>query len=162
MSALAEVYAQGGDVILHTVELTSDAWGGAPIVLVRDYQDHTIITEDNRTLLARASGMDVALPKRDASGAQDIRFALDGVRPEATRLLRQAQDAGATVRLTYRCYLYSDLSEPAEQPYFMIVRRFTAQADHVEVTAGLFDMIDMRWPRELYNSVNTPGLKYYQ
>lgn len=162
MSVLAQVYTQGGDVILHTIELTSSAWSDGGIVLVRDFQDHTITTEDDRVLLARASGMEVALPKRDASGAQDINFALDGVRPEATRLLRQAQDAGETIRLTYRCYLHSDLSEPAEQPYFMIVRRFTAQADHVEVTAGLFDMIDMRWPRELYNSVNTPGLKYYQ
>lgn len=162
MSVLAEVYAQGGDVILHTVELTSDAWGGAPIVLVRDYQDHTIITEDNRTILARASGMDVALPKRDASGAQDIRFALDGVRPEATRLMRQAQKSQAIVNMTYRAYLYSDLSEPAEQPYYLIVRSFSAQADTVQVTAGLFDLIDMRWPRNLYNSINTPGLKYFQ
>lgn len=160
MSVLAQVYAQGGDVILHTIELSSDAWGGEPIVLVRDYQDHEIMTEDDRILLAKASGMDVALPKRDASGAQDIKFALDGVRPEATRLLRQAQESQAKVNLTYRCYLYSDLSEPAEQPYFFIVRSFTAQADTVQITAGLFDLIDMRWPRKLYNSKTAPGLKY--
>lgn len=162
MSILQQVYAQGGDVILHTIELNSTAWGEAPIVLVRDYQDHAITTEDDRELVARASGMDVALPKRDASGAQNITFALDGVRPEATRLLRQAQDAGAEVRLTYRCYLYSDLSEPAEQPLYFIVRRFVAQADHVEVTAGLFDFIDMRWPRVLYDSNTAPCLKYSQ
>ena len=160
MSVLAQVYAQGGDVILHTIELSSEAWGDDPIVLVRDYQDHEIMTEDNRLLLAKASGMDVALPKRDASGAQDIRFALDGVRPEATRLLRQAQEAQETVKLTYRCYPYSDLSEPAEQPYFFIVRSFTAKADTVQITAGLFDIIDMRWPRKLYNSITAPGLKY--
>ena len=162
MSVLAQVYAQGGDVILHTIELYSDAWSADPIVLVRDYQDHGITTEDGRVLTAKASGMAVALPKRDASGAQDITFALDGVRPEATRLLRQAQDAGAEVRLTYRCYLYSDLSEPAEQPNYFIVRRFVAQADHIEVTAGLFDFIDMRWPRVLYDSNTAPALKYFQ
>lgn len=161
MSVLAQVYAKGGDVILHTIELTSQAWA-EPIVLVRDYQNHTITTEDDRELLAVASGMAVALPKRDATGAQDITFALDGVRPEATRLLRQSQDAGAEVRLTYRCYLYSDLSEPAEQPHYFIVRRFVAQADHIEVTAGLFDFIDMRWPRVLYDSNTAPGLKYFQ
>ena len=162
MSVLAQVYAQGGDVILHTIELTSDAWGADPIVLVRDYQDHEITTEDGRVLTAKASGMDVALPKRDASGAQNIRFALDGVRPEATRLLRQAQESQARVSLTYRCCLYSDLSEPSEQPYYFIVRSFSAQADTVDVTAGLFDLIDMRWPRKLYNSINTPCLKYFQ
>ena len=161
MSILQQVYAKGGDVILHTIELTSQAWA-EPIILVRDYQNHTITTEDDRELLAIASGMAVALPKRDATGAQDITFALDGVRPEATRLLRQAQDAGEEVRLTYRCYLYSDLSEPAEQPHYFIVRRFVAQADHIEVTAGLFDFIDMRWPRMLYDSNTAPGLKYFQ
>lgn len=160
MSILAQVYAQGGDVILHTIELWSAGWVGDPIVLVRDFQDHTITTEDNRELVARASGMAVALPKRDATGAQNLTFALDGVRPEATRLLRQAQEAQEVVRLTYRCYLYSDLSEPAEQPYYFIVRRFVAQADHVEITAGLFDLIDMRWPRIVYDSNTAPGLQF--
>ena len=161
MSVLAQVYAQGGDVILHTVEITSESWD-EPIVLVRDFVEHTIITEDNRTLIARPSGMDVALPKRDASGAQNLTFALDGVRPEATRLLRQSHSAGDHINLTYRPYLASDKSEPAEQPYYFIVRSFSAKADHVEVTAGLFDLIDMRWPRIVYDSSTAPGLKYFQ
>lgn len=162
MSILAQVYAQGGDVILHTLELTSAAWGSEPIVLVKDYQDHTITTEDGRQLLARATGMAIALPKRDTTGAQDLTFALDGVRPEATRLVRQAQEAQAVVRVIYRCYLYSDLSEPAEPPLYLIARRYTAQMDHIEVTAGLFDLIDMRWPRMVYDSNTAPCLEFSQ
>ena len=162
MSVLAQVYAQGGDVILRTVEINSTAWDAESIVLVRDYQDHTITTEDDRQLLARASGMAVSLHKRDTSGAQDITIALDGVRPEATRLMRQAQTAQAQIDVTFRAYLYSDLTEPAEQPYFMKSRRFSAQTDHIEVIAGLFDLIDMRWPRMLYDSNTAPGLKYFQ
>lgn len=161
MSILAQVYVEGGDVILHTFEIWSDVWDGR-IVLVKDYQNHVITTEDGRTLEAQMSGLAVALPKRDATGAQDITLAFDGVRPESTRLLRQANEAQATVYITYRSYLYSDLSEPAEPPYKLIVRRHIAQADHVEVVAGLFDLIDMRWPRQLYNSINTPGLKHFQ
>lgn len=162
MSILAQVYAQGGDVILHTLELTSTAWGSDPIVLVKDYQDHTITAEDGRELLARATGMAIALPKRDTTGAQDLTFALDGVRPEATRLVRQAQEAQAVVRVIYRCYLYSDLSEPAEPPLYLIARRYTAQMDHIEVTAGLFDLIDMRWPRMVYDSNTAPCLEFSQ
>lgn len=162
MSLLEQVYAQGGDVILHTLELTSTAWGSDPIVLVKDYQDHTITTEDERELLARSTGMAVALPKRDTTGAQDLTFALDGVRPEATRLVRQAQEAQAVVRVIYRCYLYSDLSEPAEPPLFLIARRYSAQMDHIEVTAGLFDLIDMRWPRIVYDSNTAPCLEFSQ
>lgn len=161
MSVLEQVYAQGGDVLLHTIELSSTAWS-EPVVFVRDYQDHQITTEDNRTLTAIASGMAIALPKRDSTAAQDLTFGLDGVRPEATRLLRQSQNVQAKVSLTYRCYLYSDLTEPAEQPLHMVVRRFVAKADHVEVTAGLFDFIDMRWPRLLYDSNSAPCLRHWQ
>ena len=162
MTVLSELYASGGtDVILHTIELFSGTWG-EPIVLVQDYADHTITTEDARELVAQACGMDVALPKRDASGAQSLTFALDGVRSEATRLLRSAESAQEQVRLTYRCYLASDLSAPAEQPYYFIVRSFTAEASKIQVTAGLFDLIDLKWPREVYNSTNAPGLKYLQ
>lgn len=158
---LQQNYMTGGDVQLIVIELWSKAWPDN-IVLVADFVDHEITTEDNRILRAQPSGLSVSLPKRDATGAQNLTFALDGVRPEATRLLRQAEAMQAQVNLTLRVYLYSDLSEPAETPYHLIVRNFSAQADHVEVTAGLFDLIDMRWPRTLYNSVTAPCLKYQQ
>lgn len=161
MSVLEQVYVEGGDLILHVIELNSIAWS-APIILVQDFVGHTFTTESDDAITAQPCGMAIALPKRDASGAQNLTFALDGVRPEATRKLRQAQDLQAQINLIYRCYLESDKTEPAEPPYNFIVRSFVAQWDRVEVTAGLFDLIDMRWPREVYNSVNTPCLKYYQ
>ena len=161
MSVLEQVYVEGGDLILHVIELNTVAWS-EPIILVQDFVEHTFTNEDAEEITALPCGMAIALPKRDASGAQSLTFALDGVRPEATRLLRAAQDAQAQINLIYRCYLESDKTEPAEPPYNFIVRSFVAQWDRVEITAGLFDLIDMRWPREVYNSINTPCLKYYQ
>lgn len=162
MSIIETVYAAGStDVILNTVEIFSDAWDD-PIVLVQDNSDHEIITEDERTLIAKQCGMAVALPKRDNTGAQNLTFAVDGARPEASGLIRSAIRDQVPVYLTYRCYLLSDLSEPAETPYYLVVRSMQAQADHIELTAGLFDLIDMRWPRNVYNSINAPGLRYIQ
>lgn len=161
MSVLEQVYVEGGDLILHVIELNSSAWS-APIYLVQDFVQHTFTTEDDEDITAQPCGMAIALPKRDASGAQSLTFAIDGVRQDAARKLRQAQDAQAQINLIYRCYLESDKTEPAEPPYYFIVRSFAARWDTVEITAGLFDLIDMRWPREVYNSVNTPCLKYYQ
>ena len=158
---LQQIYMTGGDVYLGVIEMYSDAWPDR-IVLVADFVGHTVITEDGITLNALPSGLAVSLPKRDATGAQNLTFALDGVRPEATRLLRAAESAQEQINLTYRTYLYSDLTEPAEAPYHLIVRSFTAQSNHIEVTAGLFDLIDMRWPRLLYNSNTAPCLKYQQ
>lgn len=106
----------GGDVYLGVIEMYSEAWPDR-IVLVADFVGHTVITEDGITLNALPSGLAVSLPKRDATGAQNLTFALDGVRPEATRLLRAAESAQKQINLTYRTYLYSDLTEPAEAPY---------------------------------------------
>lgn len=160
MSILQELYAQGGDeVILHTVELSCEAWP-EPIVLIRDFVDHTIGTEDYRTLNAAASGMSIALPKRDNTTAQRLTFALDGVRQEATILIRRALAEHKKIRLTYRVYLSSDLNWPAENPHHFEVHAVKASANRVEVTAGLFDLIDMKWPRDVFNSENAPGLRF--
>lgn len=161
MSILEQVYVEGGDLILQCVELNCEAWSNS-IYLVNDFVEHTFTTEEPAIITASPCGMRVALPKRDASGAQNLTFAIAGVRPEATRKLRQAQDAQKQINMVFRVYLESDKTEPAESPYHLIVRSFVAQWDVVEITAGLFDLIDMRWPRELYNSINTPCLKYYQ
>lgn len=160
MSILEQVYAGSkNDVILDVIELQSSAWP-EPIVLVHDYQDHVITTEDGRTLTATGVAMSATMPKRDSSAAQDVRFVMDGVRAGASELVRAAQEQGSVINLTHRIYLYSDLSEPADEPRRYIVRALSAQANNIEVTAGLFDIIDMRWPRLVYNSNTAPCLKY--
>lgn len=159
---LSELYASGGDdVILHTLELTCESWN-EPVLLVGDYVDHTFTTEDARTLEFKGCGIAISLPKRDASGAQSLTFAIENIRTESAKLLRSAISNQQKVNLTHRCYVHSDHSQPAEQPYYFIVRNYKAQANHVEITAGLFDLIDMRWPRAVYNSQFSPGLKYMQ
>jgi hypothetical protein len=160
MSVLARFYNEvGNDVKLHTVEITCEAWS-QPIVLVRDYVDHSLITEDDRHIKALASGMQVALPKRDASGKQPITFAIDGVRTEAVELLKQAINSRKAVQLTYRAYLASDKTAPAERPYKFNVTTYRARNTVIELTGEIFDVIDMRYPRDVFNSVNAPMLQF--
>lgn len=162
MSILQELYAQSGDdVILHTLELNSTGWP-APVVLVQDFSDHDITTEDARQLTAQASGMSVALPSRDNTTAQKLTFAIDGVRQRATGLIRQSLVSQETIKLTYRVYLASSLLLPAEPPIHLDVHAVKASANRVEVTAGLFDLIDMKWPRDVFNSINAPALRFMQ
>ena len=162
MSILRELYAQGGDdVILHTLELTCTAWE-EPLVLVRDFADHDIVTEDGREIKAIATGMSIALPRRDNTAAQKLTFALDGVRQDATILLRQAISSQRKVTLTYRVYVSSNLAAPADRPFFFEVHGVKATADRVEITAGIFDFIDMKWPREVFDSRNAPGLRFME
>lgn len=162
MTILSQLYTSGGkDAVLHTLELSSDSWQ-EPIFLVRDFVNHTITTEDSQTHDAIGCGMAISLPKRDASGAQDLTFAIEGVRLQTARLLRQAIAAQVEVKMIHRIYLSSDLTAPAETPLEMIVKSVKAQANHVEVTASMFQFIDMKWPRDVYDSVFSPCLKYMQ
>lgn len=161
MSVLERVYMSGGDMILSVVELWSSAWPDR-LVLAPDYVPHEITTEDDRQLTALPCAMAVATPKRDASGGQTLTVLFDGVRGDATALARAASEARALTFLTVREYLLSDLSEPAATPITMVVNGFKAAADQIEIRAGLFDLIDMRWPRLLYNSETAPCLKFMQ
>lgn len=156
---LNELRASGGtQAIMHCIELQCDAWGS--VHLCNGFHDLSITLETGEDVIARASGMDVSLPKKDATGAQLLRFALDNVLGEATRLVRSALDAGQEVRLIYRSYISDRLYEPADNPLHMIVKTIVARGPQVDVTAGFFDLIDTQFPRDVYTSEFAPGLKY--
>lgn len=162
MTVLKRVFASGGtEVVIPTLEITCDAWD-TPILLCNGYEDHTCVTEDARTLTFVACGIEVALPKRDTSGTQRLTFAIDNVSGEAQRLIDQAIDDGARVHLTFRHYLSSDKSAPAEPPLRFVVRDATMEGSAVQITAAFFDLINTAWPRFYYTASFAPGLRYFQ
>lgn len=163
MTILNELRASGGSVaIIHTLELTSPAWGENSFVICNGYIDRVITTEDDRVLTASATGMDIALPEKSATGNQELRFALDNVRGEAVAALRQALSARAQVMMTYRSYLSDDLSGPADNPYRYTVRSFTAKGSQVDITAAYFHLIDTAYPRAVYTREFSPGIQYIE
>jgi len=160
MTVLEQVYASAGpDVIIHTLELTCPAWS-APILICNGFKDQTCVTEDARTLTFIAAAIDVALPKKDSRGAQNITIAIDNVNGEAQAKIDEAMVAEARVSATLRTYLLSDLSAPAEAPYRMTVQNGSIEQLAVQLSAGFFDLINVAWPRLLYTTKNAPGLKY--
>lgn len=159
MTILDTFYASGGDVIISTLELTCPAWS-APILICNGFTDRTCVTEDSRTLTFIAAAIDVALPKKDSRGAQNITIAIDNVNGEAQAKIDEAMTAEARVSATLRTYLLSDLSTPAEAPYRMTVQDGSIEQLAVQLSAGFFDLINVAWPRLLYTTKNAPGLKY--
>jgi hypothetical protein len=159
MTILDQVYASGGDVIIPTLELTCTAWAG-PILLCNGFEDQTCVTEDARTLVFIASGIDIALPAKTNQGNQTLTFAIDNVTGEAQQKIDQALEAELEVMMTFRTYLASDLSAPAEAPYRFVVRSGRMQGNTVTIQAGFFDAINTRFPRDLYTAIFAPGIKY--
>lgn len=159
MSVLEQVYASGGDVIIPTLELSCDAWS-EPILITHGFSDQTVTDENGRTLTFIAAGVDISLPKKTNTGAQNLNFAIDNITGEAQRKIDDALQAQARVMLTYREFLASDKSTPAQTPYRFVVRSGQMVGTSVQVSAGFLDAINTAWPRDLYTTLFAPGIKY--
>ena len=161
MNPLNEYYCSGSalQILLQTLEITSAGWA-EPILLCQGFDDQTCVTEDLRTLVFKASGMDIALPKSDGSARQELQFGLDNVSRAAQVLLSQAIDAQAEVVITRRAYLWPNLSAPSEPPSIMTALGASFDRSAAQVKAGLLDLLNTRWPRLSYNLSNAPGIRY--
>lgn len=161
MTILERVFASAGDeVVIPTIEITCSSWA-APILLCNGYEDQTCTTEDARTLTFIASGMAVALPKRNTQGTQILTFAIDNVSGEAQALIDAALEAGQMVYLTFRHYLSTDKTAPAEPPIKFVVRDGHMEGSMISINAAFFDLISTAWPRNYYTADFAPGLKYF-
>lgn len=161
MTVLERVFASGGtEVVIPTLEITCTAWS-APLLLCNGFDDHACTTEDGRVLNFLASGIQVALPKRNTSGTQMLTFGIDNVSGQAQQLIDQALEAGERIHLTCRHYLSSDKSAPAEPPLRFVVRDGVMEGSAVQVNAAFHDSINTAWPRAFYTPAFAPGLKYF-
>jgi hypothetical protein len=159
MTVLNQVYASGGDLIIMTIALECPAWD-APILICNGFDDQTVTLENGQTATFIAAGIDISLPKKSSNGSQAISFAIDNITGEAQRRIDEALEAGERVTLTFRQYLESDLSAPAESPYVFIVRGGRMNGTQVQVQAAFYDMINTRFPRDLYTLEFAPGVRY--
>lgn len=107
-----------------------------------------------------AAGLDISLPPKDTSGQQNLTFVIDNVTGVAQAYLDDAISDGEAVTVTYRCYLASDLSAPAEPPTVMTLAGAQFERSTVQITAGYYDLLNTAWPRRRYTDDFAPGLKY--
>lgn len=162
MTILERLCASGGpEVLIPMLELSCVIWP-EPICVCPGFDDHLCTTEDGRTLLFVGSPLAISLPKKDASGIQNLIFAIDNITGHPQRRVDEALAADAQVFLTLRKYLSTDLSYPAEMPYRLIVRGGRCERSQVQITAGYHALTDYAWPRDIYDSNFAPALKYLQ
>lgn len=160
MSQLLEiVYASGGDdVVIPTLEIKHAAF--ETMRTCAGFEDQTVTLETGETVTFEASGLDVSLPKRDASGQQNLTFAIENVTGIAQRAIDDAMAAGGQIQVIYRTFLESDLSTPSEPPLKMVLIGADFEGSAVQVMASHQDLINYAWPRQRYTAEYAPGLKY--
>ncbi|MCY1377832.1 hypothetical protein D9M69_654250 [compost metagenome] len=124
------------------------------------FQDIIATLEDTRTVTFIATGFDASLPKKSTEGGQVLGIAIDNVRGEVQRRVDAANQAGEAIQIIYRTFIESDLSAPADPPYYLDALRVSLEGPTASISAGYFDLLNTAWPRERYNTTNAPGITY--
>lgn len=149
----------GTDVEIPTIELSCSAWTES-FFLCAGFFDQTFTLEDDRVITFQACGLDASLPKKGNDASQVLGIAIDNVRGTAQIALDAAKKVSAPVTLTFRLYLDSDHSAPAERPLQMDVLSYNADGPTIELKGGYFNLIASAWPRFRYTAEFSPGIKY--
>lgn len=158
MTVLNRLYASAGPEIIHqTLQITD---GVVTHYLTNGWDDLTAILETGETVTFIACGMDVALPKRNADGTQDLKFALCNIDGTVSNFIREVLRTGRECTLAYRTYISTSLAAPAEPPHWFKVKAGQWTATQADITAGYFNLLETAWPRKLYDLNSFPGLRY--
>jgi len=161
MSTLIErVYASAGsEVIIDTIELACSAWDES-LYIVKGFEDMTLGIDGITYKSFMAAPISIALPKKNNQGAQTLNFAIDNVTGQAQRLIDTAIESEQRIRLTFRRYLNTDLTQPSEREFYATVLGGNVSGTTVSIEAGFQDILNYAWPRKLYTTEFAPGLKY--
>lgn len=160
MTVLNRLYASSGpEVIINTLQIDV---GNDAFLLCEGYDDITATTEAGDSVTFTACAMDIALPARNTDGTQDLKFALSNIDGLVSTIIRKALNSISRATVTYRQYISTDLSAPSSIPYTMAIKSGQWTSLQVQITAGYMNWLDSAWPRNRYDLVNHPGLRYLQ
>lgn len=153
MSILKRLYASGGPEIIYDTLTITDGIG--TYRLLKGMEDMVLGGE-----LYTGAGIDIALPKRNASGMQDLVFAIDNTSGLVGFLIRVAISQGREITVTLQQFTSDDPTTPAQNPINFKVKNGTITNGVAQITAGYFDMLNTAWPRRLYELNTYRGITY--
>lgn len=158
MTILNRLYASSGEeVIIETLQINI---GSQTYWLCTGYDDIAAKTEAGQTVTFTACAMDIALPKRNTDGTQDLQFAISNIDGVISTAIRNALDDIRSASMIYRHYLSTDLSSPASPPCTLSIKSGYWTATQAQITAGYLNVLDLAWPRYRYTLNNFPALRY--
>ena len=99
------------------------------------------------------------LPGASSGGNQDLVLVIDNVDREIIDELENASaDPTQRISVIYRAFASRDLSAPGSDPIALSVADISATASRVEATASRTDVLNRRFPSQLYETTFFPGL----
>lgn len=159
MSIVKTWYASAptDDYAINSVEINVP--GHEPIRICDGFED-MYLSVNGVMRLFEAGSLSVSLPAKNTTGQQTLQFTVSGVNGVAQRYVDNALKTRQKVTMTYRMYLASDKTTPAERPRVMTVVGGVFQGGECAFECSYYDLLNSAWPRARYSAENAPGLKY--
>lgn len=159
-TVLKIVYASAptDEMLIVTVEI--QIAGLEPIRVAHGFKDR-MLGVNGEMVFFEQGALTIARPSKNAtSGNQKLTFGVSDMTGRVQRYVDQALASGVPAKLIFREYLESDISEPASRPYVMDISGGQFEGGVVQIEASYYDLLNAAWPRERYNQINAPGIRY--
>lgn len=159
---LQEAYASApsGIVELRTLTLSHpDPQFGGPVYLVADFRDFKAKLETGIEVTFQACPFRTSSPRLDESGRIERRLEIDNVSADLSKALNRISDMKDPVSVIYRVYLSNDPSGPQKLPVEKtVLTQVVVTAAVISGTATTPDLINRKFPTDLYTAKRFPGL----
>lgn len=164
--AIKEAYASApnNSVAYHTLEIYHPSFV-TPIRVVRDFVDLSARLEstaprDASTYVTFVGyGFDIVPPEVSSGGVPTLQITIDNVSREIMAGLELAVTTSTPITVIYRLFLSTDLTAPQNNPPMtMTIISISADVFKITATATLGDLVNKRFPANLYNLETFPAL----
>lgn len=158
--ALKEAYAlaPADKVILHTLEIRQDGVQQS-LRIVQGMTGITATDENDETHSWQPVGFRMALPPSNEEGFQSLSLSIDNIDRQVTDFITVAKSEMVPIVVKYRPFLLDDLTRPQmNPPVVLYLRDIQISAMQVTAKATFMDIINKKFPSELYTRDRFPTL----
>lgn len=158
--AIKEAYAScpTSKIFYETLEIRQTGVQG-PIYLVKSKEPLAAKDENGNNIIFQPSGFQLSLPPENEEGFRSLNIAIDNIGREISDFVELARSEKQEVEVIYRPYVSDNLNVPAMIPPLVLYLK-DIQMNVFQVTgrATFFDIINRRFPSELYTRARFPSL----
>lgn len=164
--AIKEAYASAPNtsVAYHTLEIYHPSFT-TPIRVVRDFVDLSATLEataprdGGQTVQFIGYAFDIVPPEVSSTGVPTLQITIDNVARDIMAGLEAAVTTSTPITVIYRMFLSTDLSAPQNNPPMTLtIISISADVFKVTATATFGDLVNKRFPSQLYTIERFPGL----
>ena len=160
-AALQRVYANptAKDHFIETLEIAHPVWP-AEFFITNWPEAFDGGIESGGTASFLSVPFQVVTPKRNTQGRQDMSVAIDNVGRVVMDALEEAiEDPTSPIDITWRVYLFSDLTQPQNNPPLKLTMTdVEVNNKQLVATASRADILNRPFPSEVYRTDQWPGL----